>query len=211
MSPVVAKDHAFCIDRYEATLVDVAEDGRTAPHSAFEPVAGKKVKAISQAGVTPQGYISQLEAKAACENAGKRLCTPEEWETACRGERPTTYPYGDEEVAGRCNAEERRVHPVVELFKDSEEPFHDFAKMNDARINQLPNTVSKTGSHLACKSSYGAFDMVGNLHEWTSNPKGEFRGGYYMDTHKNGDGCGYRTVAHDVSYRDYSTGFRCCK
>lgn len=211
MASVAANGHAFCIDRYEAGVVEVDPRGRTSPHSPYEPVTGKKVKAFSAPGVVPQGYISGVEAKAACENAGKRLCSPEEWELACRGRRATTYPYGDDEVAGRCNAERRSSHPVVELFKDSEEPFHDFAKMNDPRINRLPKTVSKTGAHASCKSSFGAFDMVGNLHEWTSDPKGQFRGGYFMDTHKNGDGCGYRTVAHDFSYRDYSTGFRCCK
>ena len=32
---------------------------------------------LKEKGVAPQGYISALEAKSACENAGKRLCTPE--------------------------------------------------------------------------------------------------------------------------------------
>ena len=36
------------------------------------------------------------------------------------------------------------------------------------------------------------------------------RGGYYLDTHINGEGCNYRTVAHPATYHDYSTGFRCC-
>lgn len=211
MAPVTTPGHAFCIDRYEASVVEVLEGGKTVPHSPYEPVTGLKVRARSVPGVVPQGYISGLEAKAACEAAGKRLCAPEEWELACRGRHATTYPYGDEEKPGRCNAERRKTHPVVELFHDSEEPFHDFAKMNDPRINQLPQTVTKTGARASCKSSFGAFDMVGNLHEWTADPKGQFRGGYYMDTHKNGDGCGYKTVAHDVSYRDYSIGFRCCK
>jgi hypothetical protein len=35
-------------------------------------------------------------------------------------------------------------------------------------------------------------------------------GGFFMDTHLNGEGCDYRTTAHDFSYHDYSTGFRCC-
>ena len=26
----------------------------------------------------------------------------------------------------------------------------------------------------------------------------------------NGDGCTYRTAAHEFTYHDYSTGFRCC-
>ena len=51
---------------------------------------------------------------------------------------------------------------------------------------------------------------MGNLHEWTADPKGTFRGGYYVDTRINGEGCLYRTVAHDSGHWDYSTGFRCC-
>ena len=30
--------------------------------------------------------------------------------------------------------------------------------------------------------------MVGNLHEWTSDPDGTFQGGYYLDTSINGEG-----------------------
>jgi hypothetical protein len=52
--------------------------------------------------------------------------------------------------------------------------------------------------------------MVGNLHEWTAASSGTFRGGYYLDTKINGEGCDYRTTAHDARYHDYSTGFRCC-
>ena len=61
-----------------------------------------------------------------------------------------------------------------------------------------------------CVSEDGAFDMMGNLHEWTADREGTFRGGYYMDTAINGNGCNYVTLAHDPSYHDYSIGFRCC-
>ena len=60
------------------------------------------------------------------------------------------------------------------------------------------------------KNSFGVFDMVGNVHEWVADPNGTFRGGYYLDTTLNGEGCNYRTDAHDATYHDYSTGFRCC-
>ena len=84
-------------------------------------------------------------------------------------------------------------------------------EMNDPRLNQLEGTLALTGAHEECTNDYGVYDMVGNLHEWTSDPHGTFQGGYYLDTHRNGDGCMYRTVAHDFTYHDYSTGFRCCE
>ena len=59
-------------------------------------------------------------------------------------------------------------------------------------------------------SADGLFDLMGNLHEWTADPAGTFRGGFYVDTVINGNGCLYRTTAHDVAHWDYSTGFRCC-
>jgi formylglycine-generating enzyme len=80
--------------------------------------------------------------------------------------------------------------------------------MNDPRANQIDNTVAKTGSADRCTNGYGVHDMVGNVHEWTDDAS--FRGGYYLDTKVNGDGCDYRTTAHAPSYYDYSTGFRCC-
>ncbi len=82
--------------------------------------------------------------------------------------------------------------------------------MNQPVVNQLANTLLPTGERAECTNGYGVFDMVGNLHEWVDDADGTFRGGYYMDTTKNGDGCSYATTAHDAGYHDYSTGFRCC-
>ena len=83
--------------------------------------------------------------------------------------------------------------------------------MNDPELNRVPGTVARTGSHAKCKTPDGVYDLVGNVHEWVSDPAGTVRGGYYLDTKQNGDGCHYRTDAHDVTYHDYSTGFRCCR
>jgi formylglycine-generating enzyme required for sulfatase activity len=217
MAHIAPEDKAaFCVDRWEASLVAITGKGKDrteAPHAAWDPVAkDEAVKAVARAGVVPQGYISQREAEAACKRAKKRLCTGEEWETACRGKSPTTFPYGDERKAGYCNDAGRA--PLASLYPDlGDAVYASPAAMNDPRINQAEGTVAKTGSFAKCKNAWGVFDMVGNLHEWVadvSNGHGTFRGGYYQDTTKNGDGCKYRTVAHDPSYHDYSTGFRCC-
>ena len=80
--------------------------------------------------------------------------------------------------------------------------------LNDPAANQMASTVEATGSSASCTNGFGVHDMVGNVHEWTDD--GSFRGGYYLDTKLNGEGCDYRTTAHARDYYDYSTGFRCC-
>ncbi len=201
----------FCIDPFEASLVEVLPRGRTRPWSPYtSPVEGRRYRAVSRRGVVPQGYVSQVQARAACAAAGKRLCREAEWVQACRGPAQTPWPYGPTYQRGRCN--DGRPGPVPRLFGGGN-VFH-AAQMNDPRVNQLSGTVAPTGRHRRCTNRYGVFDMVGNLHEWvestTRNGRGVFRGGYYVDVHINGEGCGYATRAHSPTYHDYSIGFRCC-
>jgi formylglycine-generating enzyme required for sulfatase activity len=206
-----ADGRAFCIDRWEAQVVEL-QGRKEVAHAPTLPVTGLQVKAVSRSGVVPQGYISKNEAEAACKAAKKRLCGGDEWERACRGRTPTVFPYGDDRKAGYCNDSGRA--PIMSLHPELGENVYGSAEaMNDRRINEAAGTVALTGSFSKCKNGYGVYDMVGNLHEWVADVQGghgTFRGGYYQDTHLNGDGCRYRTVAHDPSYHDYSTGFRCC-
>jgi sulfatase modifying factor 1 len=218
MAEVPTDGGTFCIDRYEASLQ--LAGGRRAQWPGNQSVddAGENFVAVSQAGQKPQGYISGVQAALACHNAGKRLCAPSEWKTACRGPENTRYPYGDTRRADVCNDrfDKQTNHPVTRLFKQTQASGEKAAKlwspelMNDPRLHDLPETVSPTGAFDGCTNGYGVFDMVGNLHEWVDDPKGTFMGGFFMDTRLNGEGCDYRTTAHDFGYHDYSTGFRCC-
>ena len=172
-----------------------------------------KVRSVSLPGVVPQGYIRGDEASAACAASGKRLCYADEWEAACRGREGHLYPYGNTRRENVCNDAGRSKHPVVEATRllgiSEERRWRD--GMAHPLINQLDDTLRKTGSLLGCTADNGTFDMVGNLHEWVADPDGTFRGGFYMDTKINGEGCSYATTAHPMSYADYSTGFRCCQ
>jgi formylglycine-generating enzyme len=199
----------FCIDRFEASTVEIRDDGTAVPHSPFLPVKGLRVKAVSQKGVVPQAYISRNEAESACLASGKRLCTDREWITACKGPSATKFPYGNERHPGYC-VDTDRVAPLNKLFSGLGGKRFLHAPMNDPRLNQVDGTLAPTGAFANCTNAFHVYDMVGNLHEWTADPKGTFRGGYYLDTRINGDGCNYRTVAHEATYHDYSTGFRCC-
>jgi formylglycine-generating enzyme len=206
-------DDRVCVDRWEGSLVELAPDGER-PWSPFAAVDGQdgRVRAASLPGVIPQGYISGQQAVAACSASGKRLCTSEEWQRACRGPENTPFPYGSTRQRGTCNDDVRRVHPVAEVgaLLDIKRSELWTRGMNNPLINQLPQSLLPTGERAECTNAYGVFDMVGNLHEWVDDPSGTFRGGYYMDTTQNGDGCGYATTAHGFTYHDYSTGFRCC-
>ena len=203
MAPV----DAFCVDRWEATL---ALEGPAAELSAWSPyrhpTAGDSVRAMSAPGLVPQGYISQPVAAAACERAGKRLCSNTEWLRACRGPDSLTWPYGDG-PGGTCN-DARACHPAVQYFESSADWI--WSELGHPCLNQLPAGLAQTGDHPGCVTAEGAWDMAGNLHEWTSDPNGTFRGGFYVDTAINGPGCLYATTAHSVYHWDYSTGFRCC-
>ncbi|MBK7581307.1 MAG: SUMF1/EgtB/PvdO family nonheme iron enzyme [Myxococcales bacterium] len=202
----------FCIDAFEASLDVVDTRGRTLKrHSPYQtPAADLRVLARSRRGVVPQAYVSQEQATAACEAAGKRLCSDDEWLSACRGKDASQYPYGAERETGRCN--DKGVSPLRVLHgkADGLEVFG-MEAMNDPRLNQIAGTVARTGRFKRCKGPAGTFDMVGNLHEWTATPSGTFRGGYYLDNEINGNGCDYVTTAHNTKYHDYSVGFRCCK
>lgn len=202
-----------CVDKWEATIVRVT-GGKETQLSPFDKLDEKPVgyRAVSRKGVVPQGYISGHQAERACRASGKRLCTTAEWELGCRGPQRTQFPYGNERQRAVCNDDIRDNHPVLEAARltgvSGKKVWLD--GMNLSVINQLPDTLAKTGERSACVTEEGVFDMVGNLHEWVADADGTFRGGYYMDTTKNGDGCSYRTTAHDFEYHDYSTGFRCC-
>lgn len=208
-------DDLFCVDKYEASLVEVLPTGEERAWPYYMPVdklePGHYVRAVSEKGVYPQGYISGKQAAAACKASGKRLCKPSEWKTACKGPEKTQYPYGNERRPGACNDSGRSPMAALHTAEFmAGVAFSSPTLMNDPQLNQLSRTLLETGAKEECTNGYGVHDMVGNIHEWVDDPAGTFQGGYYLDVTKNGEGCGYRTDAHDFGYHDYSTGFRCC-
>lgn len=165
--------------------------------------------ASSSRGVVPSGYMNREVAENACRNAGKRLCTAEEWVTACRGEERQKYPYGAEYRQNACNVF-RATHPAAVL--------HDNASIGhlDPRLNQVTERGSPllmtTGATETCRSRWGddgVYDMVGNLDEWVDDPEGTFLGGFYARNTR--EGCDARIEVHPSEYFDYSLGTRCCR
>jgi formylglycine-generating enzyme len=159
--------------------------------------------------VTPNGYLSGTLAELACRNAGKRLCTLEEWIFACRGEAARKFPYGEHYDSARCNVF-RSTHPAQVLHGDSS------TGHLDPRLNLVEDAdgplLRKTGETPSCRSTWGndaIEDMVGNLDEWVDAPEGAFLGGFYARSTR--EGCDAKVSSHPRSYFDYSLGTRCCR
>lgn len=197
-----------CVDRWEAHLEARDMDGGVSRWSPYLNPGTRWVRALAAEGEVPQGYISGSQARAACTNAGKRLCALADWLAGCRGPANLVYPYGNTYLRRRCN-EARTPHPVVQFYGTSVGVFTS-ERMNNPGINQQADTLAPSGAFSECVSPYGLADMVGNLHEWINDAAGTFKGGFYVDAEINGHGCLYTTTAHSFDYRDYSTGFRCC-
>jgi formylglycine-generating enzyme len=199
----------FCVDKWEGSLVRRLPDGKTEPHSPYvTPEDGHVYVAQSAPDVVPQAYLSAKQAEAACREAGKRLCQPAEWRVACGGSQGYAFPYGPKREKGTCHDSGKA--PMMTFYASTMKKGWGKKELNDPRNNQLKGTLAKTGAYPGCVNDFGAFDMVGNLHEWTADTNGTFQGGYWLDTSQHGDGCAYRTIAHGYTYHDYSTGFRCC-
>lgn len=201
-------------ERWQRVRIDAKTDeGRRQPVPApdewelsarhFEPVARAEPDA------TPNGYVSGEAAQRACENAGKRLCSDQEWVTACRGQHNTKFPYGHFYEEARCNVF-RATHPARVLHGDAS------AGHLDPRLNQVTEAgdplLRLTGATPACRSEWNGdavYDMVGNLDEWVDDPEGTFVGGFYSRSTR--EGCDARVEVHSYDYYDYSLGVRCCR
>jgi hypothetical protein len=181
----MATVEAFCIDRYEAPNV---------------------------AGADPLVMESAVTAEAWCAAHGKRLCTEDEWDTACAGPQNFIYPYGDTHVDSRCNDD--KLWRVVDETALNTWP----SATAQAEVQKLWQGAP-SGSYPECVSGYGVFDLTGNIEEWVvrtqphvnSYPhvlKGCYWAGCYGGAKPR---CGSTNPAHADGFRYYETGFRCCQ
>ncbi len=196
----------------ERTLVGSA-DARRMPLPPVPRVqrAGKvKFKAVSRAGVVPSGYLNFYEARRACRNAGKRLCSEEEWVLACRGAAGHKHGYSANYQIGRCNVF-RRLHPAFVLHGQASLG-HTDPRLNLVVEHAVGPLLRRTGAAKKCRTPWGSdavHDMIGNLDEWVADPSGTFLGGFYARS--TNQGCEAKVASHDPAYYDYSLGTRCCK
>ena len=256
-------DNKYCIDKWEATVVDKNTEAEASPHyiplrtgpitadyqynqfvnrettpagypmpeRGAEANANFVAMAVSVPGKIPASFVTREAAKQACnQNAGKRLCTQQEWYKSCAGpDGPSflqaAYPYGSTYQGGKCNVAIASPWPPSVIGRTS-----NGNDMMDPRIGTVEGTNGQlmkqpTGAFSECSNSYGVFDMVGNVHEIVADtaPGSQCSGGQcavFVGSHyarpgqgqtPESQGCQEDTTAHDqVGYTDYSVGFRCC-
>ncbi len=185
------------------------------PERGAEVTTGFTPLAVSQQNVIPNMYVSKEIAGQACANAGKRLCTEEEWVRACKGPSSTQYPYGNDYAAGKCNTNHAEKYPPGVVGWQQAIPKEQFDP-SDPRNGKAAvdvQGVRETGSFSECTNAYGVYDLVGNLAEAVSTPSSIgmalFKGSAFMRGGNNLD-CNNNIGAHAATYTDYSFGFRCC-
>jgi formylglycine-generating enzyme required for sulfatase activity len=174
--PSIAGRAPYCIDRYEASLDDA------------------KVEARSRRFTLPARGVTWSQARDACGAVGKRLCTADEWLTACRGDQDQTYPYGETFEPTSCNGFAAGRGDAVET---------------GAMIIRGADDLAA-----GCVTQHGAYDLSGNVWEWNATE--------YLDGARRGlaggsfrsNAIGLRCVAQDnhavPGEVDDAYGFRCC-
>lgn len=162
----------------------------------------------NRAGEKPTVAITFNEATELCAAEGKRLCTSDEWTQACEGPEHSPYPYGFTRNRESCNHDKPYIIPNDSAYQDPETRASEVARVNQSE---------PSGSRAACVSSYGVFDMTGNVDEWVVNESGSVRGPEYESGLKGGywgpvrNRCRPMTTDHNQWHHGYQIGFRCCK
>lgn len=196
---------AFWIDKYEVTHLQykrfIDATGRRSPDHF--------VNRTFPAGKSdhPIVFVSWHDAKAYCEWAGKRLPSDEEWEKAARGTDGRMFPWGNAFDIDRVNSPVRWTR----LKRDGD----------TTPVGAFPDGVSP----------YGAYDMSGNVWEWTAswyraypgNTRASENYGEQYRTLKGGSWwdcsfykCGisapvFNRAFFNAKVKNASFGFRCAK
>jgi hypothetical protein len=218
----------FCLDRYEASRNDATAVSMGSDTSIARSVAG-----VIPWSVNPMGEAHLATFEAACQAAGKHLCTEQEWYLSCTGTAQTIYSWGNTFDREICNCVDTFCDdycatqgvPSGDCYTASDCGYHRGAECPAGSCADATcsypycsgsvwcHDVRPTGSFPGCTDEFGAFDVNGNLWEIvtsTDDPYGrpyEVRGGAY-----NCASAAARLMCtFNANWTALNAGFRCCR
>lgn len=233
-----ARPDSPAVDSVEDSVVDSA-DTDSAPDETDSPVdtsgpcpSGMALvedvcmdlyEAPNVQGELPLVMYTWQESGEWCAARGKRLCTDDEWLTACEGGEGREYPYHGAYDAGRCNDEETWL--VYSQDALNQWP----PSASSTEVESLDQLYARAGSaagevqdlyqgegggaNSGCVNHYGVYDLVGNVEEWTTRADGgttsfhgNLKGRYWAESRT----CQSNVTVHGDTFRFYEIGFRCC-
>lgn len=157
-------------------------------------------------GAMPEVYVDWHTAKDRCASVGKRLCSRVEWVFACEGEKRLPYSWGYTRQPSPCNIDRAVIDFDIDALLDP--------KAREEELDRLWQG-DPVGSHPNCRSSWGVYDLNGNVDEWTDdqadNPSSPhistLNGAYWGKVRAT---CRITTTSHGPTFKFYQVGFRCC-
>ncbi len=153
----------------------------------------------------PVVLVSWYDARDTCAAEAKRLCSEDEWTFACEGEEATPYPNGYVRDHEACLNDK----PWKQFDEKAYSPRN--GEKARAEVDRLWQGLP-SGARPLCKSSFGVYDLTGNVDEWTHSSisterPSVLKGGYWGPVRTR---CRPATKAHDEQHVFYQQGFRCC-
>ncbi len=137
-------------------------------------------------GAMPLRDVTREQARAYCDEAGKKLCSGAQWQQACEGaDNGGVYPYGNGFEQKKCNT------------------------LGNKKVD---NRAARSGEFNQCVNAIGCYDMSGNAAEWTSSGHGDrahVYGGFWQSGEKHSTCASFIPLDESKGY--LYVGFRCCK
>lgn len=189
---MVLATQSVCIDQYE-----------------WPGIPGRRPQ-LGLSGIAEPQDLSAgrvLDAERLCASVGKRVCTADEWTSACLGPERAAYPWGPRlprftpgDGSGICNYDRRFRAPDEQLV-------HRRDREHLAWLDQS----EPVGTRRACRSEVGAYDMIGNAEEWVRCSWGVegwcLAGRFWAEPRA----CTAMVPSHSPRWHYYNTSFRCCQ
>lgn len=159
----------YCIDKYEASTPGCEIVGNNCasaqtsyctactPTGSFGFTNGTSVTAIaySKQNVAPLVRVSQLQARQMCVNAGKHLCTDQEW-------------LGASNVQGQVYNLPTDLAVAPYRCVTGSSTWCNYSYIAGVTLNYACNTSKYVSGLSNCSSSEGVYDMTGNVWDWTN-------------------------------------------